>query len=228
MENAVHIERLNIRDLSPNLWNTNRLEPAAFRKLKSSMETLGSFKPIVIRTLPDGTNQILGGQHRWQAAMELGWTEIDCANLGDIDDVAAKSISVIDNERYGEDDEIAFSRLLEEIQASAEFDLSDLMDVSFDLDLATSAARLGDIPDELLNSLDDAPELSAEVERVREKATEETQSVQIMRFRVPVELCGEVQEGIQSVIDSQAIHTGDKMLDAGEALAHIVSEWSKK
>ena len=73
------------------------------------------FKPLVCRTLENGQIEIIGGQHRWEAAKALGIETVQIVNLGVIDDKKAKEISLVDNGRYGSDDALRLADLLKEL-----------------------------------------------------------------------------------------------------------------
>jgi site-specific DNA-methyltransferase (adenine-specific) len=80
-----------------------------------SLNSFGQRKPIVVRK-DDGT--IIAGNHTWQAAKKLGWTEIAVAFVGD-DDVTAKAYALADNRtaELGSYDEQALLDLIEEVHA---------------------------------------------------------------------------------------------------------------
>jgi hypothetical protein len=80
-----------------------------------SLERFGQRKPIVARK-DDGT--IIAGNHTWQAAKKLGWSEIAVAFVGD-DDVTAKAYALADNRtaELGSYDEQALIDLIEEVHA---------------------------------------------------------------------------------------------------------------
>jgi DNA modification methylase len=59
----------------------------------TSLSRFGQRKPIVVRR-DDGT--IIAGNHTWQAAKKLGWSEIAVAYVGD-DDVTAQAYALADN-----------------------------------------------------------------------------------------------------------------------------------
>jgi DNA modification methylase len=59
----------------------------------ASLSRFGQRKPIVVRR-DDGT--IIAGNHTWQAAKKLGWSEIAVAYVGD-DDVTAQAYALADN-----------------------------------------------------------------------------------------------------------------------------------
>jgi ParB family chromosome partitioning protein len=62
--------------LHPNPWNTNVVTPENEKRIEESIKRLGLFKPVTVRELTDGRLEILGGQHRWEAARRLGYKEV--------------------------------------------------------------------------------------------------------------------------------------------------------
>lgn len=131
---------------------------AKLRKLKGSIEKLGFFKPILARELDGGIFEILGGEHRWRAAMEQGISTVPVISVGKINDLVAKQMSLVDNERYGEDDQVALQRLIEEIQSEIDYRLSDI--APYDDEMAATLAKASVIDLEALEALsrgDDEP-----------------------------------------------------------------------
>ena len=104
MDVKITILQVEVARLRPNPWNTNSVGAQNFEKLKGSIEKLGFFKPILARELDGGQFEILGGEHRWRAAMEQGISTVPVISVGKISDLVAKQMSLVDNERYGEDD----------------------------------------------------------------------------------------------------------------------------
>lgn len=111
---------LNPKKLVPNDFNPNHVSPENMEKLKASINDLGFVSAVVVRELPDGTLEILGGQHRVETAVALGIKEIPVLNLGVISDAKAKKIGLVDNARYGVDDTISLAKVFEEIGVSPE------------------------------------------------------------------------------------------------------------
>ena len=120
MRDELKIEQVPINQLTPNPYNTNVVSPDNEEKIKESLRRFGQFKPILVREQEEGF-EIIGGEHRWRAAKELGLDKVAVINLGEISDEEAKKISLIDNGRYGEDDAFKLSELL-----SGLGDISDL------------------------------------------------------------------------------------------------------
>lgn len=124
MDVKITILQVEVANLRPNPWNTNSVGAQNFEKLKGSIEKLGFFKPILARELDGGIFEILGGEHRWRAAMEQGISTVPVISVGKINDLVAKQMSLVDNERYGEDDQVALQHLIEEIQSEIDYRLT--------------------------------------------------------------------------------------------------------
>ena len=92
----------------------------------ASLSRFGQRKPIVVRK-DDGT--IIAGNHTWQAAKKLGWSEIAVAYVGD-DDVTAQAYALADNrtaELGDYDDEL----LKDLIDAVGQIDVNLLRDTGW-------------------------------------------------------------------------------------------------
>jgi hypothetical protein len=207
--------------LRKNPWNTNRVTPDNEAKIRKSLERNGMFKPIIVRQV-SGENgyEILGGEHRWEQAIELGQPEVPIANLGFIDDKQAKEIGVIDNARYGADDTLSFAELLKDIG-----DVGELQDFlpygSADLDAIFSASTiaLGDLEiDENFEK-----KLEAEIED-DEKPAKLPKTHTVMRFKV---MLGDAERLTALISKTQKDHgytTEDQLTNAGDALVHLLGD----
>jgi len=114
--------------LTNNPWNPNRVDPENEQKIKNSIESVGAFKPIIVRELDDGTLQILGGQHRADYYRDNN-IEAPIINLGKIDDIQARKILLADNARYGEDDSTVLAEIYQAF-ADADEDISSMLPIS--------------------------------------------------------------------------------------------------
>lgn len=221
MTTQIQIQYLPPGELQPNPWNTNKLDPAAEGKLENSIlefEDLGGlYKPIICRELPDGSLQILGGEHRTRAAGRMGIGKVPVINLGPVSDVRAKALGLADNGQYGQDDAAGLAALLEELKL--EEGLLSILPYS-DSDLAgifaSTAIDLDEIGmgegDEATHGLPDPDTLPA-----RPTITHE-----LMRFKVPVEDRDRVEKLIQTVIKEKGFKTEqDSLVAAGMALVEI-------
>ncbi|AEW91998.1 ParB N-terminal domain-containing protein [Klebsiella pneumoniae] len=224
MDVKITILQVEIARLRPNPWNTNSVGAQNFEKLKGSIEKLGFFKPILARELDGGQFEILGGEHRWRAAMEQGISTVPVISVGKISDLVAKQMSLVDNERYGEDDQVALQRLIEEIQSELDYQLSEI--APYDDELAATLARESAIDLEMLEALSRGDEEPIEKDS-REKAERVGAEHQTMRFKVTFDASDRVTETIKSIIKEQAINTGNDMENAGEALVWLVDNYKE-
>lgn len=210
------ILELDPATLQPNPWNTNHLSPQAETKLETSLlRHDGLFKPIITRTLPDGKRQILGGQHRAAAAERLGMKPIPVMDLGEMTEDRAKEISLIDNGRYGQDDALELSRLLNELGSPAE--MATFM--PFDLAEMETMSAMSKID---LDALDD---LTNEAAPVVERPVRAPKTHAQMRFKVPVEDQGTLGAAFSQIIKDQGLADSDSLVNAGDALMWLVGRW---
>lgn len=186
-------------DLVPNPWNTNRVDRENFDKLKKSLQSLGSFKPVVVRQV-EGKFQILGGYHRVEAAKELSFPTVPIINLGEIDDDRAKEISLVDNTRYGEDDTELLAKLLEDMDTEL---LTDIMP-DIPVTLESVDAELDDLDKEL------------------RKEREEDENTKVLRFRLDLDKAEEIESILDKVAFVNNYKRGDGYADFSEALYHAL------
>jgi ParB-like chromosome segregation protein Spo0J len=187
--------------LIPNPWNSNKVDRENFDKLKKSLQSLGNFKPIVVREVEDKF-QILGGYHRCEAAKELGIPTVPIVNLGVLDDARAKEISLIDNTRYGEDDTELLAKIMDEI------DTELLAEIVPDAPVS--------IPD--FDSLTDA--IDEELKRDRDEDKSETHTV--LKFRLENDKADEVETILSRIAMDYELRFPDGYLDYAMALYYMV------
>ena len=198
-------------DLFPNPWNTNHVSPSSQQKLVESLRRHGFVRPVIVRKLDDDSLQILGGQHRVEAAKTLGLSSIPAVVLSNVDERQAKEIGLIDNARYGEDDVLSLAELLSEL-GNADDLASFLPFVDQELAMLNKHA---DIDLDTLG-LEEEPETPA-----REKRAGKTH--QVMRFKIAVEDADEISNFIREVQQTQGYTESDKLTNAGDALVWIVN-----
>lgn len=199
-------------NLKPNPWNPNQMSPENEAKLETSIKRFGMFRPLVVRTLPDGSLELLGGQHRWEIASRLSLPEVPVINLGQISDDKAKEISLADNGRYGVDDAGRLNDLfksLDDVDALVDF----LPYTSQDLQAIFATSNID------LNSLhtDDEIDLGSHAADISAGQTH-----QIMRFKVPSEDAERISDLINTVIKAKGFTDSDALTNAGDALVHIL------
>lgn len=208
----IHMGEINTGLLKPNPWNTNHVSPDNEAKLRASIERFGVYKPIICRELPDGNLQILGGEHRWQTARELGIKTVPVVNLGILSDERAKEIGLVDNGRYGEDDTLALAELMKELGNSDEL-LTFLPYADDELAAIFSTTSIA------LEDLDSPPE---ELPDLSLPGTKPLKTHQIMRFKVPIEDSEWVQKLVEKTMNEQGFLDDDAMSNAGNALVHLL------
>ena len=210
--NKIKVETLAPERLRPNPWNTNVVSPENQAKLEESVKRFGMFKPIVVR-VRDEELEIIGGQHRWEAAKSLGLKEVPVVNLGTISDKKAKEIGLVDNGRYGADDTLQLAGLLDELGVSTE-ELASFMPYS-ESDFASIFSSVS-------ISLDDL-DLPDEVETPQAASPKVMQTHQVMRFKVPVDDVAKITEMVERTMKEQRFTDEDSLSNAGNALVHLLS-----
>lgn len=202
------------RKLRPNPWNTNVVDAANESKLEESLKKFGMFKPVIVRELPTGELEILGGEHRAGAAVRLGIKDIPIMNLGPLGDAEAKKIGLVDNGRYGNDDTLQLAALLKELGDIE--DLTSFMPYSDqDFNNIIDAAEID------LDDLEALPELDPASKPTPLPTAPATHTM--MRFKVPMEDAERIGELINHVIKVQGLSGSDSLTNAGDALVHLLT-----
>ncbi|MBD9511612.1 ParB N-terminal domain-containing protein [Ensifer sp. ENS10] len=219
------IEYLNVAvsELRKNPWNTNKVSPENELKIRESLNRNGMFKPIVVREVAGVPGyEILGGEHRWEQAIELGESEVPVANLGVIPDKQAKEIGLIDNARYGSDDTLGLSDLLKEIGDVPELQ-SFLPYGQADIDAIFSASVI---------ALDDLG-IDENFEKTPEPVEDETPLPKVAKthsqIRVKVTIA-DAERLTALIAKTQKDHgytTEDDLTNAGDALVHLLGDHLK-
>lgn len=208
------LKHVDPRGLSPNPWNPNKVSPEGMERLTESLRRHGWVKPVLVRELDGDILEILGGQHRVEAAIALRQAEVPVLNLGKIADDRAKEIGLIDNARYGADDADALAEIIEEIggkDAVAEFlPFSD----------AELASLVTDVSDDDIDDLVEGDENDSKPEKP--EPSRKTHSV--MRFKVSVEDEDLVRELVEEVKLEQGFVEDDDLTNAGDALVYIAKQ----
>jgi hypothetical protein len=216
MQQVVYLT-VPIDQLRKNTFNSNQVSALNEEKIRNSIERNGIFKPIIVRTIPGVPGyEIIGGEHRWEQAMEVGYDEIPIANLGDISDAKAKEISVIDNARYGADDTIKFAEILK--------DIGDMEEITHflpygdaDLSAIFAASNIA------LDDLGSAPEVEVDDEVPDEPvAPKPTKTHQIMRFKIGLGDAERITALIAKTQKDHGLNTADELTNAGDALVHLL------
>jgi len=207
-------------ELRKNPWNTNKVSPENKRKIRASISRNGIFKPVIVRQVPDIAGyEIIGGEHRWEQAIELGIEKISIFNLGFINDQQAKEISLADNARYGVDDTVELADLLKSMGDLAE--LTDFLpygETDFDALFATADIALDDLEiDEDFEADNDAP--------AEEPLSKQPKTHTILRFKVPLGDAERITALIAYTQKNQDMTQADALTNAGDALVHLLAPY---
>lgn len=198
--------------LDPNPWNSNIVSAENQQKLENSIDELGNFKPILVREL-NGRYEILGGEHRWMAAKKKG-IEALILNIGAIDDVKAKKISLADNARYGYDDSLMLSEVLKSLGEPVDI-LSILPYSDKQLEILIGSTQV---------NLEDLVFDEEEAEAPKDEPLY-TKSHTIVRFKIPVEDALKIEELLKNVCKAQGFKDGDSLTNLGDALVFICNTY---
>ncbi|MCK5644557.1 MAG: ParB-like nuclease domain-containing protein [Gammaproteobacteria bacterium] len=112
--NKLKVVEVAVKKLKPNPWNPNKMSQKMRSKLKAFIKRQGFCEPMVVRPKGKGY-QILGGFHRWQIAKELGYQNVPCVIVENLDDKHAKILSINLNSMHGESVPSMLSSLLNEL-----------------------------------------------------------------------------------------------------------------
>jgi len=84
--------KLLLDQIRANPWNCNYMSEIEQLALKQRLisQDPKTMEPLIVRRMPDGTYELVDGEHRWRIAKEIGWTEIEVFVL-EADDLTAKT-----------------------------------------------------------------------------------------------------------------------------------------
>lgn len=215
---SVEYKNVPIEKIRKNTWNSNQVSPSNEQKIRNSIKRNGIFKPIIVRTIPGESGyEIVGGEHRWEQAFELGYQEVPIVNLGDISLSQAKEIGVIDNARYGVDDTLSLAEILKDIDADNLQDFLPYGETDLDAIFSASDIELDDL------EIDENFESPQENNEIREESDIRPQKTHtIMRFKISLSDAERLTEVISRTQREEGLTTSDELTNAGDALIHII------
>lgn len=109
---------VSIHNIKPNPFNPNFMDAPTFRKEVESIKQLGMIGSIIVRDhIVPGYYEILDGEHRWKAAVELGYTLMQVETIGQIPDSMMKFLTVHLNNLHGKDDIFKRAAILKDLDA---------------------------------------------------------------------------------------------------------------
>lgn len=212
----MEVVKLDPKRLVPNKFNSNVVPPDNLEKLKRSIRELGFSSAVVCRELEDGTLEILGGEHRTKAAVEMGLEEVPVLVLQDISDDQAKKISLVDNQRYGNDDSIMLADIIKDVGGVSE--LIDIMPAS-EADLSAIMKEAEVDFDTLGLDMDDDEDTPDDADRPAEKPA---RTHDLVKFRMTLRDAELVRQKIEKTISREGLSGEDDMTSAGNALALLL------
>jgi hypothetical protein len=205
--------------LTANNWNPNSVGVENMEKLKASLSNTGFFKPVLYRTLEDGTKEIIGGEHRIIAAEELG-IEVPTINLGEISDAMAKKLTLIDNDSYGENDTAQMAKVLRDLEASgvsiteemtySEDELSELLNMTVDVNF---------------DDLDDLDDIEfGEDPETREKVSSDDEETVFKTVKVKVDISDaeDFEDMVQASLETYGIEDSDPAVARGLLIKRLL------
>lgn len=120
----MRLVRKKIGELKFAKYNPRRMSTKEMEKLKKSIKEFGYVEPIMWNRR---TGNIVGGNQRLRALMELGIEEVDVVEV-DIDENKEKVLNIALNKISGEWDDKKLLGLLDELQKENLFDMSGFED----------------------------------------------------------------------------------------------------
>ena len=91
------VSTLKLTDIEPNKSQPRKnFDITALNTLADSIRQNGVIQPLLVRSMPDGTYQIVAGERRWRAAKMAGLTEVPVL-VKDLTDLQAQQIALIEN-----------------------------------------------------------------------------------------------------------------------------------
>lgn len=116
-----------ISQVTPNPWNPNVQSPEVYDAQLASIKRFGFAAPIVVRRLGPSRFEIIDGEHRYRAAMELGIENVPVYDLGDVGEVKARQLTEVFIHLKGMPDAKREAALLKELEEIGSADLGDVL-----------------------------------------------------------------------------------------------------
>ena len=92
-----NVSTLKLTDIEPNKDQPRKnFDIEALKTLADSIRLNGIIQPLLVRSLPDGTYQIVAGERRWRAAKMAGLTEVPVF-VKELTDQQTQQIALIEN-----------------------------------------------------------------------------------------------------------------------------------
>ncbi len=105
-----------------NPWNPNKMNGFMYGKAIESIRRSGFIDPITVRDVGPDNFQIIDGEHRYRAGVDLGLPLIPVISLGEMTDEDAKKLTVVLNELRGQALPGDMGDLLKDLIGNASFE----------------------------------------------------------------------------------------------------------
>lgn len=112
---AVGFTDLPLASLVKAPWNYKTDDAAKQAKLVRNMRRNKQVENLIVRELARGKFEVVNGNHRFDALVEIGQAEVHVYNLGKVNDAAAKRIAIETNETKFESDSIKLAQTLQSL-----------------------------------------------------------------------------------------------------------------
>jgi ParB-like chromosome segregation protein Spo0J len=149
---------VSLSEIKPAPHNYNKQSDFIFEKLKKSIQEFGFSDPIDVRSGNEHGKfdqyEIVGGEHRFNAALSLGMTEVPINDLGVMKDSAAKKLLIVLNETKGRPNNDQLALLVSELKTEG-VDLDVLPYEASELESMTNMAEFSFEPASTDNVVDE-------------------------------------------------------------------------
>lgn len=97
-EGSEGAQTLRLSEIEPNKDQPRKsFDKDALQQLADSITEHGVIQPLIVRSMPDGSYQIVAGERRWRAAKMAGLSEIPVVIRDDLSEEQAMQIAMIEN-----------------------------------------------------------------------------------------------------------------------------------
>lgn len=190
--------------LGINAWNPNRMTAAMYAKAVESIKLYGFVDPLTVR--PIGSfYEIIDGEHRFKAAVDLGYTELPCTIINGLTDAQAKKLTIVMNELHGQADPGKLGDLLADI-----LDMTGLAELKIALPYDDSVLA-GYLKQDPLPALPDLPSMKRSDEGSTDPWVERM-------FRMPKSVALVIDEAIEKA-------RGGEDLEAWQGLERVAADY---
>lgn len=108
---------VKVADLVKAPWNYKKEDDRKQRKLVAGIRRHGQVETIIVRELKGGKLEVVNGNHRLDAFVELKMDTVHAFNLGPVSQARASEVAISTNELRFEKDDVKLAGLIRDIQA---------------------------------------------------------------------------------------------------------------